>query len=274
MSGTGEVHGQDLTGDNLSTVGSVELMSDVDNAPSPLTPVESTNGDADRHAIRWLVVAAVVLAVVAAAMSIAFVAPSLPKSTSPTATTRPIPDAHAQFPYETASDVVSYADHVAIVTAVSQREERPSEQPEVGAPSDTISRLVTFRVDDVLWSRAGAPTAPTKFTALWWGWLAKGHRQFVVDGTPWVFIGGHYVVPIAYDGKEFSLIQPYAVFRFERGAVTLEEQHTALARSLDGASPSTAAKVFETAVPDPLAARYADLLPRDRLNSVIAGRKP
>jgi hypothetical protein len=259
MSGNGEVN--------------VELMSDVDNAWSPLAPVEPTNRDDDRHGYRWLLVVAVVLAVIAAAVSIAFVGRPSPKSTSPTATTRAIPDAHAQFPYETASDVVSYADHVAIVTAVSQREAPRNEQPEVGAPSDSIARLVTFRVDDVLWSRAGAPAAPTKFTALWWGWLAKGHQQFLMDGTPWVFIGGHYVVPIAYNGKEFSLIQPYAVFRFDRGAITLEEQHTALARSLDGATRSGAAKVFDAAVPDPLAVRYANLLPRDRLNAVIAARK-
>jgi hypothetical protein len=259
MSGTGEVN--------------VESMSDIDDAPSRPDPVEATNGDDNRHGYRLLVVVAVVLAVIAAAVSIAFVVRPSPKPTPPTATARPIPDAHAQFPYETASDVVSYADHVAIVTAISQREAPRNEQPEVGAPSDSISRLVTFRVDDVLWSRAGAPAAPKKFTALWWGWLAKGHQQFVMDGTPWVFIGGHYVVPIAYDGKEFSLIQPYAVFRFDRGAVTLEEQHTALARSLDGASRNAVANVFKTAAPDPLAERYANLRPRDRLNAVIAARK-
>lgn len=251
----------------------VESMPDVDNAPSLLAPVEPTHGDNNRRGYRWLVVVAVVLAVIAAAVSIAFVVHPSPKSTPPTATTRPIPDAHAQFPYQSASDVVSYADHVAIVTAVSQREAPRNEQPEVGAPSDSISRLVTFRVDDVLWSRAGAPAAPTKFTAVWWGWLAKGHQQFVMDGTPWVFIGGHYVVPIAYDGKAFTVIQPYAVFRFDRGAVTVEEQHTALARTLDGASRNAAANVFETAVPDPMAVRFADLLPRDRLNAVIATRK-
>ncbi|MDQ1746742.1 MAG: hypothetical protein QOD07_1005 [Frankiaceae bacterium] len=259
MSGTGEV--------------SVESMSDVDNAPNRLAPVEPTNQDDSRHGYRWLVVVAVVLAVIAGAVSIAFVMRPSPKLNPLTATTRPIADAHAQFPYQTASDVVSYADHVAIVTAVSQREAPRNEQPEAGAPRDSISRLVTFRIDDVLWSRAGARGAPTKFTALWWGWLAKGHQQFVMDGTPWVFVGGHYVVPIAYDGKEFSLIQPYAVFRFDRGAVTLEEQHTALARSLDGASRRAAAKVFQDATPDPLAVRYADLLPRDRLNAVIAARK-
>lgn len=256
MSGNGEVN--------------VELMSD---ALSPPAPVQPTNRDDGRHGYWWLLVVAVVLAVIAVAVSIAFVVRPSPKSTSPTATTRTIPDAHAQFPYETASDVVSYADHVVIVTAVSQREAPRDEQPEAGAPSDSISRLVTFRIDDVLWSRAGAPAAPTKFTALWWGWLAKGHQQFVMDGTPWVFIGGHYIVPIAYDGKAFSVIQPYAVFRFDRGAVTLEEQHTALARSLDGASSREVAKVFATAAPDPLAVKYANLLPRDRINAVIAARK-
>src|SRR4051812_14589011 len=101
MSGAGEVN--------------VELVSDADNAPSLLAPVEPSNGADDRHGFRWLVVVAVVLAVIAA-LSIAFVVRPSPKSTPPTATARPIPDAHAQFPYKTASDVVSYADHVAIVT--------------------------------------------------------------------------------------------------------------------------------------------------------------
>lgn len=252
---------------------SVEVVSDVDGPTRAAAALEPEGRDTDRHPLRWIVVGVAVLAVIAAAIAVSVVSRSSPKSAQNTATTQTFPDAHAQFPYQTASDIVSYADHVAIVTAVSQREAPPSAEPETGAPSDTVSRWVTFRVDDVLWSRAGAPAAPIKFTALWWGWLAKDHQPVVMDGTPWVFVGGHYVVPIAFDGKEFSLIQPYAVFRFDRGAVTLEEQHTALARSLSGASRSQAATVFATAVPDALAVRYANLLPRDRLNAVIATRK-
>lgn len=253
--------------------GTVEVLSDVDaptRAPATLEPLDRESG---RHPLRWVMVGVAVLAVVAAAIAISLVSRPSPKPVSNAATTRTFPDAHAQFPYKTASDVVSYADHVAIVTAVSQREAPPSAEPETGAPSDTVSRWVTFRVDDVLWSRAGAPVAPTKFTALWWGWLAKDHQPIVMDGTPWVFVGGHYVVPIAFDGKAFTVIQPYAVFRFDRGAVTLEVQNTALSRSLDGASRGGIAKVFAAAVPDPLAVRYASLPPRDRLNAVIATRR-
>jgi hypothetical protein len=240
----------------------------------PKTPADQFHGaHPDRHPRRWLVLSAVVL-VATAAVTVVTVGSGRPTtSKSPAVPARPIPDAHASFPYETASDVVSYADYVATVTAISEREAPPSVTPEGGAPSDTVSRLITFRVDEVLWSRAGARTAPTRFSAAWWGWLKQGHRPFVVDGTPWVFKGGHYVVPIAFDGKEFSILQPFAVFRLQRGAVTLEQQSTTLARSLSGGSRAKIAEVFRRAAPAPIAVRYADLLPRDRLNAVIAARK-
>lgn len=135
-------------------------------------------------------------------------------------------------------------------------------------------RQVTFRVDATLWSCTDAPTAPEQFTALWWGWLVNGtsRRPFIVRGAPAVFVGAQYVVPIAHDGNAYSAIQPFAVFRFHRGAVTPEEQETPLAQALTHASRDQAADVFANAIPDPLAVRYRHLLPRARLATVLATR--
>lgn len=217
----------------------------------------------------------------AVAVVVALAAPGEIRTAAP-APARPVParpptgaDVQAEFPYETASDVVSYADHVALVTAVSEAELPASALPKpVASGERTIARRVTFRVDETLWSRPDAPAAPAELTAVWWGWLMKGERRvpFVVHGTPWVFVGGQYLMPIAYDGSAFSPIQPFAVFRFDRAAVALEDQDTALARQLARRSRREAADVFVNAVPDPLAVRYGHLLPRQRLAAVMAER--
>lgn len=219
---------------------------------------------------RWLVVAAVVVAA-AAAGGVAVVARQ-PRRHAPL---KSFADATVPFPSETASDVVSYSDHVALVTAVSEVEvSRTASPAAVPSGERTIGRRVTFRVDATLWSRADAPAAPAEFNALWSGWLLTDDQRmpFAVQGMPWVFVGGQYVMPIAYDGEVFSPIQRFAVFRFVDSAVALEIQDTELARQLARASRGQISTVFANAVPDPLAVRYRDLFPRARLAAVIAAR--
>lgn len=206
------------------------------------------------------------------------VAVLMPRTPTDTAT-QPVPvDTDAPFPSETASDVVSYADHVALVTAISETEAPPeSTPPGTFPPGETaVYRQVTFRIDATLWSRTDAPTAPKQFTSLWWGWLVNGtsRRPFIVQGAPAVFMGAQYVMPIAYDGNAFTAIQPFAVFRFDQDAVTPEEQETQLAHLLRHASRDQVADVFANAISDPVAAHYRHLLPRARLAAVIAARTP
>lgn len=185
------------------------------------------------------------------------------------------PETDAPFPSDTASDVVSYADHVVLVTAVAEVEE-----PQTAAPTPTgsslpaIPRRVTFRIDRLLWSRPDPPAASATVTAKWCGWvIAAGKRTpCATTGTPWVFVGGRYVMPIALDRGAFAPIQPFAVFRFNDGAVTLEEQDTPLARQLANTSLDRVAVVFANAVPDPVAVRYGHLSPRARLAAVMAAR--
>lgn len=188
---------------------------------------------------------------------------------SPTETDTPFPSA-------TASDVVSYSDHVALVTAIAEAEAHPTTPATTTGGDRVIMRDIAFRVDAVLWSRPGAPAAPHSFTASWWGWILRdGTRTpFIVSGAPAVFVGAHYIVPIAYDGGAFTLLQPPATFRFDKGSVTLEEQDTPLARTLNRGSRTTISAVFTAATPDPLATRYRSLAPRARLAAVIAARTP
>ena len=190
----------------------------------------------------------------------------------------PVPEVaetDAPFPDRTPSDVVSYADHVVLVTAISEREvEREVQRTPSPSVEPTIPRRITFRVEQTLWSRPAAPPPPARLDPVWWGWLVKEGRRvpLVVQGTPWVVVGAQYVMPIAQDGAAFTPIQPFAVFRFGDGAVALEEQDTLLARQLANASRDGVTSVFTRAIPDPMAARYAHLPPRARLAAVMEAR--
>jgi hypothetical protein len=179
----------------------------------------------------------------------------------------------APFPSETASDVVSFADHVVLVTAVAEAAESTTAVPTATGPSlPAIPRRVTFRVERPLWSRLNAPALPETITGRWCGWVmvAGKRRPCATARTPWVFVGAQYVMPIALDRGTFAPIQPLAVFRVADGVVTLEEQDTPLARQLAKASADGVRDVFARAVPDPVAAQYANLSPRARLSAVIA----
>lgn len=190
-----------------------------------------------------------------------------PEPTQP----RPPPETDAPFPSDTASDVVSYSDHVALVTAVTEAD-APAATPTTTANGDSVvMRDITFHVDDVFWSRPDAPPAPARFSARWWGWVVRDGKRspFIVDGAPVVFVGAQYVVPIAYDATAFTVIQPFAAFRFSNHAIALEEQDTALARELRDASQRRVTEVFIAAAPDPLALRYRRLPPRTRLAAVL-----
>lgn len=184
-------------------------------------------------------------------------------------------ESDAPFPSDTASDVVSFADHVVLVTVVAEKPVTPGATPSAsGARGATVARDMTFRVDRTLWSHPKARPAPTRLTVRWWGWLVEGRKRtpVAVTGTPWVFVGGQYVVPVAYVGTSFSIVQPFAVFRYNEQAVTLEEQDSPLARQLDDAAAERVRATFAEAVPDPVAERYRHLTPRARLAAVLAAR--
>lgn len=101
-------------------------------------------------------------------------------------------------PIDTARDRVTYADHLAIVHWLSEKEFRRI--PDGGDPQQgEITRSVTVRVDDVLWSRKRAPELPDEFSYFAWGWTYDGDHR--TEASPWGFPrveeGHTYVMPIA-----------------------------------------------------------------------------
>ncbi len=186
-------------------------------------------------------------------------------------------DALDQFSAETASDVVSWADQVSVVTAVAASEIPEEVPPERKAAGEgLINRDVTFRVDRTIWNRDGVPNRNGRFEAVEFGWVLQGFERtpFTSMGSPWIEVGSQYLMPLAYDRDKWGPILPSAVFAYQEGHVRpVEYQSSALAKQLSGASLDQSEVIFRAARPDPLAAKHFDLQPTARQDAVIADSK-
>ncbi|MGH3384356.1 MAG: hypothetical protein ACRDO1_07250 [Nocardioidaceae bacterium] len=158
---------------------------------------------------RILALAAVATAVATVGAGAA-VGTSLGDNTAPTRE-QAIVIAHGsdRLPNQTASDWVTYADHVVVVTPRSEKPMRPSKE-EVDRGEGLILREVTFSVDDVLWSRPGADqAAPDTFAWTAYGWqftdgdLSKKVKM-AGEGEPRIEGGHQYVMAIEWQEARCS----------------------------------------------------------------------
>ena len=107
-------------------------------------------------------------------------------------------------PSVTAADWVTYADHVIVVEAVSEEALQPT-AAELERGEGVIGRIVSLTVEDVLWSREGAPkAAPATWEYSGLGWhFAEGDTAGAVEMAlvdfPRVEVGHQYVMAIRWE---------------------------------------------------------------------------
>ena len=101
------------------------------------------------------------------------------------------------FPAETLRDLRSYSDALAIVRGVREEIPPAPEGPEGWA--GFIGRVVTVRVERVLWRRPSAPAPPRTFRFSDWGWFGSlmDRMPAHVCGVTRMEIGRRYLAPIA-----------------------------------------------------------------------------
>lgn len=110
-------------------------------------------------------------------------------------------------PAQTATDWVTYADHVVEVTPVSEREIAPS-QDEADRGEGLILRKVTLRVDKVLWSSdTAAKGAPASFEWIAHGWQftdgsMDNRTEMAGEGEPRIEARHHYVMAIDWQAPK------------------------------------------------------------------------
>lgn len=107
-------------------------------------------------------------------------------------------------PNATATDWVTYADHVVVVSPVAERELSPTAL-EIERGEGLIDRGLTLRVESVVWSRPHVATpAPESFDWRAWGWQFKDgdlSNRTVMAGedAPRLETGHRYLMAIVWE---------------------------------------------------------------------------
>lgn len=192
---------------NLTSLLTDYVRSQTPDGPPPaLAGIDQPVREPTTPWLRWAVAAAAVLALVAGT---AVLAPWADDSDQvPGLTVLATDGGSDRLPSTTATDWVTYADHVVVVTPVEQTEVPPA-QSELDRGEGLIDRRVTLRVDDVLWSRPDADRpAPATFDWLAAGWMFDGtpadRGRVAREGEPRLEPGHSYLLAIEWEEARCS----------------------------------------------------------------------
>lgn len=181
-------------------------------------------------------------------------------------------------PNNTVSDLVSYADAVVVATVVNERDGASDVDP--GDGSRYTSRVLTFRVDNRVWSAEGAPQPGANFELNTFGWNQRNggeKKPSLRSDVIWYEKGRQYVVPLSrYEDGSLAIPSVDSIVPMSTSAVFGSGKSwtasTPGLAALAGKAPNELTTVLASAQPDPIAAKYRDLNPSTRYRKVLAER--
>ncbi|MFE2293889.1 hypothetical protein [Streptomyces sp. NPDC059452] len=204
------------------------------------------------------------------------------------------PHADDVLPSVTSTDWVTYADQVVVARPTAERE-LPASAEEIEAGEGYIGRAATLTVDEVLWTRTGAPTAPGAVDMNVAGWLFKDgqRRAFAVPDSPRLEKGHTYIIALArLDDGTWSALGSEGVLPYDnavigngesQGTVTTapaaesggdaepggdsasgRNAEESVESRMNGKSAQDLVNLLKTTPPDPAAAPYTNLPPEQR----------
>jgi hypothetical protein len=192
-------------------------------------------------------------AVVAAAL---LVGSETPRAADPESCS---PIDESSFTADNLHDLRSFSDAMAIVTAVDEEIPPPPSGPEGWA--GVIGRVVTVRVEEVLWRRPNAPAPRRTFRFHDWGWFGELDNRVparVCDITR-MEIGTRYLAPIArlhgtwypFEEVRLALLGDLVVGGVDGGEPN-HAHHALIGRSVESAVRMVArTKPYRAVVRDP-----------------------
>jgi hypothetical protein len=195
-----------------------------------------------------------------------------------------VADADTSIPTATMQDMATYADHLVAAT-VTAEDALPASDEEIKAGEGYIPRVLTFRIDKVLWSRAGAAAAPSSFQNDLDGWQFEGENKTPIRfaGEPMIEVGKTYVLPITKftltadmkgDGwGVFSAdaITPYTDGQLGTGDTIISaESNIATREGLVGDPSAALVSALASTAPDPDAKDFMTLPPEARYQKAAA----
>lgn len=107
-----------------------------------------------------------------------------------------------RFPNRTATDWVTYADHVVVVTATDEKALEPTDE-EVEAGEGYLPRVATLNVDDVIWTRqdadTAAPSGQFEYSAIGWEFHGEERTRLGVMDSPRIEVGHTYILVLTWE---------------------------------------------------------------------------
>jgi len=232
------------------------------------------------HARRILLITGVLATAVATTVtSLALSRPAHPKVPSLI-----VAQSEQLLPSESLTDVVTYSDHIVQATVVKETE-LPMSDEEIAAGEGMAARVITLRIDTVLWSRPDGPAAPADFQTDLDGWSVQEGNEtpLRLEGEPMMVVGKHYVLPIVYLSTTakvsvagWSVLSPDSIFPVENGilgsgdtipgeTLASEQQSDELRGPFFGGTVENFVAALQATQPDPAAADAMTLPPDVRL---------
>jgi hypothetical protein len=205
--------------------------------------------------------------------------PAFDDATVPAAAGITVSHAIEAFPAATLRDWVSYADHVSLFTVLGERQQ-PQGEHELTYQEGLVGRLVTVRIDNVLWRSNAAPDVPREYSVVTDGWaLNDGDLSPMgTEGGPRLEVGEQYLAPWIHDtGAGWGVLSVTAVFPVDDygRAQRHEWAPPSLAgNALVGVLPYRVSWALSTTDPDPAVAEYTHLEPLLRRLAVDLAQLP
>lgn len=114
---------------------------------------------------------------------------------------RVVADGSDRLPNQSASDWVTYADHVVVVRATSETALDPDKDDQENGEG-YIPREVTLQVEEVAWSRNDATKAAPKDSFTWdafgWSWQDGKRIPMAPESAPRIEVGHTYIMAIVW----------------------------------------------------------------------------
>lgn len=212
------------------------------------------------------------------------------RSTAPAAPRLIVAQTDQLLPSATKQDWVTYSDHLVLATMTGERRLAAGAE-EQQAGEGFIPRVVTLRIDDLLWSRQGARPAPETVDLDLDGWRFKGETLTPVrmEGEPMLNAGGRYVLPLTYlevtktvSVPGWTALSADAILPCQNGVIG--EGDVVAGRHADATGPDAAIRdtvwnqplgsliwALRSTAPDPAATM--SLPPDERYQAVAAGSR-
>lgn len=193
-----------------------------------------------------------------------------------TADERVVIEGSQTFPASSESDWVSYPSELAVVTVTAERE-LPPEGVLAEMGYGYLGRVVSMRVDSVLWREQRERAVPPEFEIITWGWIIGQNgerREAMPAAAPRLEVGSRYAIPLTYAYDRIGPLSDHSVAPLDENDVIrlVPGQKDDVLQKYDQKSVSALQSAIRAAAPDPRAERRRDLPPAQRARVVIQER--